>query len=325
MGFFTTPEMRVTPLLVLTLSGMSALPADLFREYHYVNIPKTWADAQRYCRDVYVDLATVQSPAEHKRLMGIVPPSEKQAWIGLSDNLISWKWTHGNVKFNNSADYSNWKPGQPDNKDSNESCVVMQHDGLWRDENCLTDRPSVCFDGTKSKHILVDTFMTWNESKTMCRSVYTDLAQVRSFDENEKIHPLLSRNAWIGLYRRRWAQWSDQTPRRFRNWDVGQPDNSGGTMRSCAAVHTSTGKWWDSACEEKLEFICQTLVPPRSRFQLRVQSEADLSQPAVQQQLLEQLRAELGARGLTDLRLRWVQTDGRTFHPETGRKAGPGN
>ena len=132
--------------------------------------------------------------------------------------------------------------------------------------------------------------MTWHQAKNNCRSKYTDLARLRNFTENEKIHPDLSRNFWIGLHRNLWSHWSDQSPATFTNWNESQPDNSGSTMTSCAAINTTSGTWLDADCEEKHEFVCHSLIAPKSRFKLRFQSEADLNDPDIQQQILEQVR-----------------------------------
>ncbi|KAK5884006.1 hypothetical protein CesoFtcFv8_020272 [Champsocephalus esox] len=57
-----------------------------------------------------------------------------------------------------------------------------------------------------------------------------------------------------------------------------------------------------------------------ARFKLKFQSEADLNDPAVQQQILEQLHATLEKHGVADFKLRWTQTDGLTFHKEKKTK-----
>ena len=134
--------MNITPFP----SGLSVPVTNMFREYHHVKIPKTWAEAQRYCREMYSDLATVDHRYENDRLLRATQDNGKFAWIGLYDDW-SWKWSLGDAEFKATEDYSNWKQHEPDNKGSNESCVVAQYDGAWRDETCETDRPAVCFNG----------------------------------------------------------------------------------------------------------------------------------------------------------------------------------
>lgn len=121
-------------------------------------------------------------------------------------------------------------------------------------------------------------------------SKYTDLVTVRNLTENNKIYPMLVRNVWIGLRRSLWSNWSDQSLTTFRNWYTDQPDNQGNTPTLCAAVNTTTGTWWDDNCNTKQDFICEKLIPPKRRFKLRLQSEMDLNDPAVQQQVLDEVR-----------------------------------
>ncbi|XP_015244320.1 PREDICTED: macrophage mannose receptor 1-like [Cyprinodon variegatus] len=310
--------MKNTLLLVLTFSGVYVLSTNLFREYHYVNIPKTWAKAQQYCREVYGDLATVDSIEESSRLFTALQEPGKFAWIGLYDNITGWKWTMGEDDFDFVGEngFPPWEKNQPDNAKGKQSCIVMNYIGGWRDEDCDSKRRFICFDEkAASKYIPVNILKTWEDAKNYCRSEHTDLVRVWNMSQNNEIHRMFGFNHWMGLYRDLWANWSDQSPVTFTNWEVGQPDNSGSTdMTSCAAVKTDTGKWWDVDCSEEHEFICQTLIPPRRRIKLSFQSEADLTDPHIQQQILEQLHSKLEMDGITDFKLRWVEKGGQVFH-----------
>uniref|UniRef100_A0A3Q2QWN9 C-type lectin domain-containing protein n=1 Tax=Fundulus heteroclitus TaxID=8078 RepID=A0A3Q2QWN9_FUNHE len=117
----------------------------------------------------------------------------------------------------------------------------------------------LCTDLFREYHY-VNSPKTWN----YCRSKHTDLVRVWNVSQNDKIHPLIGRNHWIGLYRDLWANWSDHSPVTFTNWEVGQPDNRGSTNdTSCAAVETATGTWWDVDCSE--ERSCQHISHKVSR------------------------------------------------------------
>ncbi len=154
----------------------------------------------------------------------------------------------------------------------------------------------LCFlsDQGSPKYVFVKSLKTWYVARRYCRSSYTDLASVRNISENEKITSLLSSKTWIGLHRKLWNYWSDRTHRTFTKWHKDQPSNSKNTMASCAAVNTTTGTWWNLDCKEKHYFVCQNVSYPRPRAQhrtmLKFQSEADLNDPADQQQILEQVQ-----------------------------------
>ncbi|RVE66315.1 hypothetical protein OJAV_G00106110 [Oryzias javanicus] len=119
--------------------------------------------------------------------------------------------------------------------------------------------------------------------------MYTDLARVNSEAENTELYNLLPRNAWIGLYRRPWSAWSDHTPTNFTNWEASQLGGFDPTLFSCGAINTTTGLWFNVNCEEKHNFFCERLIPPRSRVKLRFRSGADLTDPQIQLQILEQV------------------------------------
>uniref|UniRef100_A0A3B3BJU4 C-type lectin domain-containing protein n=1 Tax=Oryzias melastigma TaxID=30732 RepID=A0A3B3BJU4_ORYME len=115
-----------------------------FREYHHVKALKTWEEAQQACRELYSDLATVDSPAESTRLLGAIQEPGELVWIGLYDNMTKWKWTMGRPDFDSNTDYHCWQDDNPKYKVLNDTCGTMRYNGLWRDEICNTERPFVC-------------------------------------------------------------------------------------------------------------------------------------------------------------------------------------
>ncbi|KAM8840035.1 macrophage mannose receptor 1-like isoform 2-T8 [Spinachia spinachia] len=314
--------MKKALLFVLTLSGLSA-QSPVFREYHQVQVRKTWAEAQRYCREKFTDLATVETPEEDARMTSALRGPGGNAWIGLFDNLKEWKWSLGDQDLSN--DFTYWNKNRPDLKSMNKTCVLMRHNGVWADRDCTDTYAAVCYDEKLSKVIFVAEGMSWYEARTYCRSHHTDLASARSESENKVINSVVTNSSWIGLHRKTWAFWSDRTPRTFTKWDQSQPKEIKQAGRSCAAVCAAAGTWWDVACDAQNVFICEKVYSRRRHtFKLKFRSEADMNDPAAQQQLLEQLHARLEERGLSDFKLRWTQKDGQSFHkePATEKKEG---
>lgn len=133
----------------LYLSGLSALPTPDIKEYHYIKKWKTWAEARKYCREKFTDLATVNNQEENNKLLQLFQDLVRNAWIGLYDDLTRWKWTLGNSDFNNDTDYNNWKKDEPNNKKSMEKCALMLINGKWCDRPCQQQHPAVCYDGNK--------------------------------------------------------------------------------------------------------------------------------------------------------------------------------
>ncbi|CAB1345487.1 unnamed protein product [Coregonus sp. 'balchen'] len=62
---------------------------------------------------------------------------------------------------------------------------------------------------------------------------------------------------------------------------------------------------------------------PRTVVRMKIQSDADLTDQAVGDQLLQQLHVELLKQGVSDVQLCWrTQPDGQTFHHEEEEEGG---
>ncbi|KAA8578727.1 hypothetical protein FQN60_009232, partial [Etheostoma spectabile] len=90
---------------------------------------------QKYCRTHHTDLATVSNETDMKRLQQL---NQSGAWIGLQRD---WRWSLSRVEFND----SNWSPGQPDNQNNQQNCVVMTKDG-WFDVSCYASNKFICYE-----------------------------------------------------------------------------------------------------------------------------------------------------------------------------------
>ncbi len=74
-------------------------------------------------------LAEINSAEENAFLANIL--TIQKAWIGLNDAATEGNFVWSN---NNPLSYSNWFPGQPNNKDNYQDYVSMLSDGYWNDE-----------------------------------------------------------------------------------------------------------------------------------------------------------------------------------------------
>ncbi|KAI5612846.1 macrophage mannose receptor 1 isoform X2, partial [Silurus asotus] len=239
--------------------------------YHFVNKSKTWLDAQSYCRGIYTDLATINNMEEMTTLLKTVNDSYSGlAWIGLYDDLDSWRWSLDDDSFYKDGEklYRGWYQ-EPDNYNGKELCVFIQSDGTWADGDCSNYMTFVCYDGRNGTnyYIWVNQNMNWAQAQHYCRQYHKDLASVRNQADNNKIHNLvLSSQAWIGLYRTR--LWSDQHGSTYENWRQAtpyipeQPDNGlydywKHGIQQCTAVSLEdSGQWTDEDCLATLPFIC---------------------------------------------------------------------
>ncbi|TNN32929.1 Macrophage mannose receptor 1 [Liparis tanakae] len=307
--------------MVLALSGLTAPSSGATTEFRLVELRKTWTEARSYCREAFTDLATVEHQSANDELLSAARRLGDHAWIGLYDNrAVGWTWALGEEDSTNQ--YSNWEAGQPDNKNYGQTCGAIKPSGLWIDRFCQVLRPAVCYDEKgPDDYIIVAAQQTWYEARAYCRSHFTDLASGTTRAETNRISSLLTAESWFGLHRKTWAYWSDRTPNSFTNWDQNQPRGRGSPVVACAALHTTTGMWWDVDCDVENYFICQKVYSRQQQtFKLRFKSRADMTDPALQQQLLQQLHHKLETSGLSDFKLRWTQTDGEAFHKEPKTK-----
>ncbi|XP_067280782.1 macrophage mannose receptor 1 [Pseudorasbora parva] len=232
------------------------------RQYHFVNESKTWTEAQRYCRQNYTDLATIDNMEEMKRLFKTVRGNYfGSAWIGLYDDLNSWRWSLENAALE--GGFKSWYVQQPVNSGGQSLCV-LSYQGTWSEDFCSNTLPFVCYDGrvnASASYVYVYQSKTWIEAQRYCREHHTDLVSIRNEIENYRVKSLIpyySAVAWIGLYRTR--SWSDQSNSSFSNWRTGQPDNAGNREYCTAASFSDSGNWTDENCNTALPFICYSAL-----------------------------------------------------------------
>ncbi|KAF4077087.1 hypothetical protein AMELA_G00204120 [Ameiurus melas] len=280
------------------------------RQYHFINENKTWTEAQRYCRENYTDLATVDNMEEMNTLLNTVNGSfSGLAWIGFYDDLDSWRWSLDDDAFyqEGERDFRGWDQ-QPDNCNGQELCVSINNIGEWFDQPCTFRLSFVCYNDINKTYVWIYNTTTWEEAQSFCRANHTDLASVRNETELQQILNKISYGyieVWIGLYRNR--LWSDQSNSTFTYWRPAiptpppEPDNgvnSPGQYRNqhCTAVDHSGG-WTDENCFTGFPFICYTGVV--TGLQMKVKAEESLLYSEIERIVLMELEQESVRLGLS--------------------------
>uniref|UniRef100_A0A3B4C0A0 C-type lectin domain-containing protein n=1 Tax=Pygocentrus nattereri TaxID=42514 RepID=A0A3B4C0A0_PYGNA len=74
------------------------------RQFHVVNEKMTWTNAQKYCKEKFTDLATIESQEEMNALLAVLNGKTGYFWIGLSQkknvkNTVSRKRTNHDFKY----------------------------------------------------------------------------------------------------------------------------------------------------------------------------------------------------------------------------------
>ncbi|XP_037615519.1 lymphocyte antigen 75-like [Sebastes umbrosus] len=108
-------------------------------EFVVVNERMNWSSAQRYCRENYIDLATVRNDTENQEIKSLVW-SGGRAWIGL--------FRHPNLTWSDGSNYkfSYWDYLNPIGSLVHVCGVAaLQESGKWRGYNCEMRLPFVCY------------------------------------------------------------------------------------------------------------------------------------------------------------------------------------
>ncbi|KAI4895023.1 hypothetical protein NFI96_001397, partial [Prochilodus magdalenae] len=254
-------------VMYLVVEGLCSLSTCLARQYHFVNENKTWAEAQRYCREHYADLASIDNSEDTRVLKNIEGiKNSGSTWIGLYDDINSWRWSLDDDNFykGNERNFRSWYIQKPENWGGDSLCVFYSSFiASWETASCSSGHPFICYDGranASSQYVFIDQYMNWTDAQRYCREHYTDLASLRNETENWKLRSYDNlADAWIGLYRTR--SWSDQTNSSFSYWKAGQPDNAGESEYCTAVSFSDSGQWRDENCDQTLPFLCYSASP----------------------------------------------------------------
>uniref|UniRef100_A0A671MFN4 C-type lectin domain-containing protein n=1 Tax=Sinocyclocheilus anshuiensis TaxID=1608454 RepID=A0A671MFN4_9TELE len=216
-------------------------------QHHFINERKTWTEAQRYCREKYTDLATVDNMND----MNELKKSDGRVWIGLQKTgRDEWQWSSGEPAL-----YLNWATGQPENN----NCSIMRN-GTWHVVGCDKSLTFIY------KLIVIRENLTWSEALRYCRQNHVDLVSVHSEEIQRRVMNVVKRAStaavWLGLRHSCtvgiWFWVSGETVC-YQNWAPGNgtsEEDCEHTVRSGAVQSGGDQRWISRPETDKLNFIC---------------------------------------------------------------------
>ncbi|XP_036452767.1 C-type mannose receptor 2-like isoform X2 [Colossoma macropomum] len=265
--------------LILLFSALWTLSFCGTRQFHVVNVNKNWTDAQKYCKEKFTDLVTIESQEEMDALTALLNGKTGHFWIGLrqkenADNTRlqgaaagpptggvnrCWIWSDGS-----NFSYSNWNSNEPNNPGTDNCGELWSNKSYrWNDASCSHTNPSVCY--KKIPLILINQTKTWREALRYCRVNHVDLVSVHTEEIQHWVETAVyyasTANVWMGLHHTCTLSfwfWVSGVSICYQNWapgnGTGVEDCSGGERTG--AMQSGSKQWVSLPEDQRLNFIC---------------------------------------------------------------------
>nr|BAA19862.1 Incilarin B [Meghimatium fruhstorferi] len=143
---------RLVLLLALTAHCVNAGCPNAWKEFngfcYAFNIEKVnWLVAAASCKVYTARLPEIDSSEKNEFLLKeIAKLNSGPSWIGASSRLhhLVWEWVPSLANLNR---FSNWQPGEPNDRAPSEHCAVIQNESGkkgWVDVSCFLEKRFIC-------------------------------------------------------------------------------------------------------------------------------------------------------------------------------------
>ncbi|ROL29808.1 Fucolectin-5 [Anabarilius grahami] len=309
--------------------------------FHFVNQSKTFDEAQRYCRDNYIDLVTLSDQTNTEELFALENFTyTESAWIGLKKtHSKQWHWALADEKLykEGEAGYRNWAANEEEVVIEYEDCGAMGADRQFYDTYCFPTRYFLCYDENLPLKGTATQSSTYNAqsagraidgAKDFSRSL-SSCAITRS-EENPwwrlDLQASYRVNIIVVTYREdccldRWKgveihfgnSLQDDGNDNPRCAAMSVDPTTSSVTYSCADleegryVNILLLAWWNylPVCEVE---VYESDSTRRLFMKIAFNSTANLTDPTVTDQVLKELTSALAVRGINNVTLSWSQT-----------------
>ncbi|KAK3513301.1 hypothetical protein QTP70_009781 [Hemibagrus guttatus] len=272
---------QLLPCIFLQTTGLLGTAPNFARDFFYVDIGKTWLEAQRYCREKHTDLATVDNMAEMRTLIDQVNPYYfGDVWIGLKRGTETrWGWSYGydtiqQYKYDGMI-YSlpnkyNWKEAQ-------EYCRWMYTD-------------------------LVD-IQNEGEQQAVLSYVSTDYMWIGLFSDDWKWSDEAT------SFFRYWAAGKPLSVFNISNCVVMQM-NDNGKWDNSLCDRKLPFVCYKVTTPKKKQIV---------KIKVRSQGMGNLNDPSMKANILKKIEEMLTSKRMVNYTISWREKDGIVFHPESDK------
>jgi len=113
--------------------------------YGYINLAKSWFDAQAACKDIGGHLAEPADMMTDMFITGLMHKHDgtRPIWLGAEDLLKEGSWFWANSGKAVDKGYTDWMKGQPNNI-NNQDCMELHPSGHWEDNVCNKTNAFIC-------------------------------------------------------------------------------------------------------------------------------------------------------------------------------------
>jgi len=267
--------------------------------YEFSEVQLSYSLAKQQCVIHGGKMLVVAGPEQQSF---ISPRIKGPTWLGL-EYLGSglYQWHDGTV-----LKFENWSPPpQGPNSGPDARCTSLKDGpfGQWKDDDCNLQLFFVCqrpatFTGSATPgtptvpwhtecgpgwsfdyygqqcYKLVRNEVKWEEAEAACVADGSHLVSLHNPREQNYINALVMQNPgwvsfWIGgndIDQTRGWKWTDGSPFYFWNWNIGEPNNLGGSEFCIEMSADMYGRWNDINCDRVFSYICSkptlTATPP---------------------------------------------------------------